>query len=104
MRRLLPLTLLTALAALSVTACSPDASDGPVVVVTTNILGDVVQNVVGDQADVKVLMPRGADPHSFEISASDAARVERADLLVSNGLGLEEGIGKTVDTARLRVS
>ena len=100
MRRLVPLTLLTALAALSVTACSPGTSDGPVVVVTTNILGDVVQNVIGDQADVMVLMPKNADPHSFEISASDAARVERADLLVSNGLGLEEGIGKTVGAAR----
>ncbi|OUS93575.1 zinc ABC transporter substrate-binding protein AztC [Rhodococcus sp. NCIMB 12038] len=100
MRRLLPLALLAALAALPVTACMPGSSDGPVVVVTTNILGDVVQNVVGDRADVTVLMPRGADPHSFEISASDAARVERADLLVSNGLGLEEGIGNTVDTAR----
>ncbi|MFC9551943.1 zinc ABC transporter substrate-binding protein AztC [Rhodococcus sp. NPDC056960] len=100
MRRLLASALLTALAALPLTACAPGASDGPIVVVTTNILGDVVQNVVGDQADVMVLMPRGADPHSFEISASDAARVERADLLVSNGLGLEGGIGRTVDAAR----
>ena len=65
MRRLLPLTLLTALAALSVTACSPGASDGPVVVVTTNILGDVVQNVVGDRADVTVLMSRTDDPRTY---------------------------------------
>ena len=79
---------------------SAAGSNGPLVVVTTNILGDVVENVVGDEVEVMVLMPRDADPHSFEISAAEAARVERSDLVVSNGLGLEEGITKTVDTAR----
>lgn len=84
-----------------VSACGPGrGSDGPLVVVTTNILGDVVENLVGDEAEVMVLMPRGADPHSFAISASEAARVEQADLIVANGLGLEEGVAKTVDTAR----
>ncbi|MCQ4121144.1 zinc ABC transporter substrate-binding protein AztC [Rhodococcus tibetensis] len=100
LRRLVPLSLLLALAASVVTACGASTSNGPVVVVTTNILGDVVENVVGDQAEVMVLMPRNADPHSFEISAPEAARVESADLIVSNGLGLEEGLGKTVDSAR----
>lgn len=100
LRRLVPLGLLLALTASAVTACTSSASDGPLVVVTTNILGDVVENVVGDQADVMVLMPRNADPHSFEISAPEAARVESADLVVSNGLGLEEGLGSTVEAAR----
>ncbi|WP_240945562.1 zinc ABC transporter substrate-binding protein AztC [Rhodococcus sp. HNM0569] len=82
-------------------ACSPaGGSDRPLVIATTNIVGDLVRNVVGDTAEVRVLMPRNADPHSFEISASDAAQVERADLVVANGLGLEEGLGNTVDAAR----
>ncbi len=73
---------------------------GPVeVVASTSILGDVVGSVVGEHGVVEVLMPRGADPHSFQISARQAAAMRRADLVVVNGLGLEEGMGGAVETA-----
>lgn len=91
----------TALAlAVLATGCSgPSADDRPLVAVTTNILGDVVQQVVGEQAEVMVLMPPGADPHSFEVSAREAAELRRADLVVENGLGLEEGVARHVVAA-----
>ncbi len=73
--------------------------DRPLVAVTTNILGDVVSEVVGDAAEVMVLMPAGADPHSFEVSAQEAARLRTADLVVENGLGLEEGVSRHVRAA-----
>ncbi|WP_249522160.1 zinc ABC transporter substrate-binding protein AztC [Modestobacter marinus] len=76
------------------------ADDRPLVVVTTNILGDVVGELVGEQAEVLTLMPAGADPHSFEVSAQLAARMREADLLVANGLGLEEGVARHVEAAR----
>ncbi len=77
-----------------------EASDGrPVIVVSTNILGDVVEEVVGSEAQVVTLMRPDADPHSFEISARDAARLRSADLVVSNGLGLEEGLQQHLDAA-----
>jgi len=79
--------------------CSSAGSDRPLVAVTTNILGDVVTEVVGDAADVMVLMPPGADPHSFEVSAQEAARLRAADLVVENGLGLEEGVARHVEAA-----
>lgn len=79
--------------------CSSEGSDRPLVAVTTNVLGDVVAEVVGDTADVLVLMPPGADPHSFEVSAQQAARLRSADLVVENGLGLEEGIARHVEAA-----
>ncbi|WP_253953925.1 zinc ABC transporter substrate-binding protein AztC [Schaalia sp. 19OD2882] len=75
------------------------AHSKPSIVVTTNILGDVVEQVVGDLAQVHTLMPRNADPHSFGISAQDALLMQEADLLVTNGMGLEEGLGKHVETA-----
>ena len=85
---------------LGVAGCSATAAaDGPLVVVTTNILGDVVERVVGDQARVVTLMPPNADPHSFEISAQEAALILDADVIVSNGLGLEEGLQRHVDAA-----
>lgn len=75
------------------------AGDRPTIVVTTNILGDVVENVVGDAAEVTTLMKPNADPHSFEISAQEAGLLSRADLVVSNGLGLEEGLQQHLDRA-----
>lgn len=90
---------LVALTAVGLVGCTPPAQDGPLVVVTTNILGDVVSQVVGDEAEVMVLMKPDADPHSFEISAREAARILSADLIVANGLGLEEGLQRHLDAA-----
>ena len=82
-----------------VTGCGAAASDRPTVYVTTNILGDVVTEIAGDRLDVVTLMAPGADPHSFELSAQQAAGMRAADLVVANGLGLEEGLTQHVDAA-----
>lgn len=87
-------TLLTAL-----TGCAVDEDRRPVVYVTTNILGDVASEIAGDDLEVITLMAPGADPHSFEISARQAAGMRDAELVVSNGLGLEEGLLSQVDAA-----
>ncbi|GGX36307.1 ABC transporter substrate-binding protein [Streptomyces lomondensis] len=97
--RTLLLALLTLLPAGAATACT-DSDDRPRVVVTTNILGDITREIVGDQADVTVLMKPNADPHSFGLSAVQAAELERADLVVFNGLGLEENVLRHVEAAR----
>ncbi|MDG9722947.1 MULTISPECIES: zinc ABC transporter substrate-binding protein AztC [unclassified Streptomyces] len=80
------------------TACTT-GDDRPDIVVTTNILGDITREVVGDEADVTVLMKPNADPHSFGLSAVQAAELERADLVVYNGLGLEENVLRHVAAA-----
>lgn len=84
---------------LAATGCSAAASDGSTVVVTTNILGDITRSVVGDEAELTVLMSPNADPHSFGISAQQAAALENAGLVVYNGLGLEEGVLRHVESA-----
>jgi zinc/manganese transport system substrate-binding protein len=92
-------------------ACSSNGSPGgssagssggdrPTVAVTTNILGDVVENLVAGDADVVTVMPVGVDPHEFQASARDVARVREADALVVNGAGFEEGLADVVDSAR----
>ncbi|MFD5318314.1 zinc ABC transporter substrate-binding protein AztC [Streptomyces sp. NPDC127098] len=89
-----------ALALLPLAGCAPGGGDGGSgVVVTTNILGDITRRVVGDEAEVTVLMAPGADPHSFGVSARQAATLEDAELLVHNGLGLEEGVARNVAAA-----
>ncbi|MEU0540468.1 zinc ABC transporter substrate-binding protein AztC [Nocardia sp. NPDC005978] len=97
-------TLRTALAVLFpllllLPGCSGAQSDRIEIVVTTNILGDMTRVLAGDAANVTVLMPPGADPHQFAISAQQAARIDRAGLLVHNGLGLEEGVQRHVTAA-----
>ncbi|HEX2029030.1 MAG TPA: metal ABC transporter substrate-binding protein [Nitriliruptorales bacterium] len=60
------------------------------VVATTSILGDVVGNVVGGAGRVDTLMEAGIDPHSYRPSAEAARLLGTADLVVANGLQLEE--------------
>jgi len=74
------------------TAAPETAAELPTIVVTTNILGDIVTQAVGDLAEVEVIMPVGSDPHDFSPSARQAESMENADLLVVNGAGFEEGM------------
>lgn len=93
---------LVAVGALAVAACtgagsSPSpAPTGPAIVVTTPILGAVVKDLVGDRAEVTVLMPNPSDPHQWSPSAKDIEKVMNADLVVANGLALEEGLESTL--------
>ena len=89
---------------LALVACSDGASSdtgpGLQIVATTTILGDVARNVAGEAASVEVLMPVGADPHDFQASAQQLAAVQGADLVIVNGLGLEEGLLDALEAAR----
>lgn len=76
---------------------SSAGDDRPQVVVTTAILGDVVSSAVGDSVDVEVIVPPGADPHDFALSAKQAESMERADLLVVNGRNLEAAMTDVID-------
>jgi zinc/manganese transport system substrate-binding protein len=102
------LRLVGAAAALAVVAaaCSgggatPERGSASVVV-SYPILGAVVADLVGDRADVTVLMGNGVDPHDWSPSAKDIERVEKADLVVVNGLDLEEGLAKPLEEAEKR--
>lgn len=91
MRRNLLLILILTLALLA--SCSPLTSEDSgklTVVVTTNIIGDVVSNIGGDSINLTTLIGTGQDPHSFEPTPRDLAAIEDADLVFINGLDLEE--------------
>ncbi|MGV3760159.1 MAG: metal ABC transporter solute-binding protein, Zn/Mn family [Actinomycetota bacterium] len=80
-------------------ACSSDDDASADIVVTTNVLGDVVRTIVGDDASVHVVMPPAANPHDFSASAQEAARRREAAVIVVNGRGFEEGLLDTVEAA-----
>lgn len=67
---------------------------------TTTMLGDVVGDIMecaGGNAET--LMPVGADPHDFSPSSEQVATLVNADVVVANGLGLEEGLTDALDSA-----
>ncbi len=69
------------------------------IVVTHAVLGAVVSDLVGDRAAVTVLMGDGVDPHDWSPSARDLESVYGADLVVANGLDLEEGLHGALEQA-----
>lgn len=76
------------------------AIDQPLqVVATTTIVGDVVRNIAGDRVQLTVLMPPGADPHSFEPTPQDVASIANADIVFINGVGLEEFLEPLLENA-----
>ena len=83
-------------------ACSssePESSARPNIVVTYSVLGSVVTDLVGDAADVTILIPDGQDPHDFQPSARDIETINNADIVVSNGLDFEEGLEDVLASA-----
>ncbi|MCW5877973.1 MAG: zinc ABC transporter substrate-binding protein [Anaerolineales bacterium] len=73
------------------------SSEGLQVVATTSIVGDVISQIGGQHVEVTVLIPAGADPHGFEPTPQDAAALTSADVVVANGLGLEESLQALLD-------
>ena len=69
------------------------------VVATTTIVGDVAAQVGGDLIQLSVLLPVGIDPHSFEPTPQDVAKVAEADLIFANGAGLEEFLDNLIESA-----
>jgi len=70
------------------------------IVVTYSVLGSLVKDLVGDQANVTVSIPDGLDPHEWSPSAKDIEAINKADLVVQNGLNMEEGMEDVLTTAK----
>ncbi len=88
------LSLLT-MAVLLLSACGGASTGGGgrlKVVASTTIIGDVVAQVGGDRIELTVLFPPGADPHTFEPRPQDMVAISQAQVIVLNGLGLEEAL------------
>jgi len=82
--------LLKGLVLFTLVFASPAAAHDPVKVVASfSILGDMVEQVTGDLADVTTIVGPDADAHVYQPSASDAIAVTKADVIFVNGLGFE---------------
>lgn len=74
----------------------PEVRDRPLIVVTTNLLADVVRNIVKDSADVHSLMGPGVDPHLYKASIGDLRKLVAADYVFYQGLHLEGKLGEVL--------
>jgi manganese/zinc/iron transport system substrate-binding protein len=64
------------------------------VLATTGMIADAARQIGGDRVDVTPLMGPGVDPHLYQPTARDQARLKSAQLILYNGLHLE---GKMAD-------
>jgi zinc/manganese transport system substrate-binding protein len=95
------LLVLLVLGLASTLSCQPATrTEKKTIVVTYSVLGSIVRELVGDQAIVVVPIPNGLDPHEWTPSAKDIETINKADLVIENGLGLESGMEKTLATAK----
>jgi ABC-type Zn uptake system ZnuABC Zn-binding protein ZnuA len=67
--------------------------------VTTNIVGDIVQQVGGDHVQVHSLLRPGADPHTYHPVPADLQKIAGAQLVVLHGLGLDDWAGRLIDSS-----
>ncbi|WP_046227906.1 metal ABC transporter substrate-binding protein [Paenibacillus dauci] len=58
---------------------------------------EFTSKVAGDLADVQVLIPPGTEPHDWEPTPQDIAKITDADMLVYNGAGLESWMTQVQD-------
>jgi ABC-type Zn uptake system ZnuABC Zn-binding protein ZnuA len=96
-RRVLALAFVVAVLA---AACgggggSPSEADTTLrVVTTTTVFADLVGQVGGPDVTVHSLVPKGGEVHTFDPTPRGFESVARAQLLVANGLGLDDWLVK----------
>jgi zinc/manganese transport system substrate-binding protein len=101
-RRLLPLALVPLLALSGCSAgAGSGADDGRIRVVTsTDVWGDVVQQVGGSAVQVDSLISGSdRDPHEYQADARDQLAVSRAQLVVVNGGGYDDFLSQLLKNA-----
>ena len=99
---------LLATAALLFSGCkrAEPPSARPLVVASFFPLHDLARQIAGTNCDVRCLVPPGGDPHHEDPTPEMAHLVERADLVLTLGLGMDgwvEKLARTGPTNRLVV-
>jgi ABC-type Zn uptake system ZnuABC Zn-binding protein ZnuA len=84
------MALLAGLAGTAVGQSPSPAPDALTVVTTTTVFADIVHSIAGEHAEVTSIIPAGVGPEDYEPKPEDALLLADADLIVSNGIGLDD--------------
>jgi ABC-type Zn uptake system ZnuABC Zn-binding protein ZnuA len=69
------------------------------VVTTTTVFADIVRHVGGSRVAVTSIIPSGVGPEDFEPKPDDARTLADAQLVVSNGVGLDDFLDRLIASA-----
>lgn len=77
--------------------CKDKADDGKIKVYASfYTMYDFAQKIAGDDIKVYNIMPQGADAHDYEPSTKDIINLNKADIFIYNGLGMEHWVDKVL--------
>ena len=95
----LDVTSWIAVALLGVVGCGrtdAPSTGRPIIVTTILPVHCIAANIAGDKAEVVSLMSAAADVHDFQMTPRDRQLINRASLVIANGLGLEPWLRRVV--------
>lgn len=69
------------------------------VVTSVSPITNIVKNIGGDRINLTGLVPEGVNSHTFEPVPSDIVKLGKADLVIINGLYLEDPLEKVVNAS-----
>ena len=81
---------------------SSSAQERPRVVATASMIADMTEQLAGELVDVRCIVPIGGDPHLYDPTPRDASLVNRAQLLLRNGLTCEGWLNELIETSGTR--
>ena len=73
-------------------------ADAIQVVTTTTVFADIVRNVGGSRTNVRSIVPPGVGPEDYEPKPADAKALADAQLIVSNGVGLDDFLDRLLSS------
>lgn len=98
-RSFIIITLLVA--TLALLSCEPSNNNkSETIVVTTNIIGNSIKEIVKNDVPIITLMNSEIDPHSYDASPNDYKQISNAKVVISNGLHLEGKIHEALLNTR----
>ena len=84
----------------SITGSTTNTSQKLNVVTSVSPITNIIKNVGGNRIDLTGLVPEGVNSHTFELVPSNVVKVNNADLVIIDGLGLETNIEDVAQEAR----
>lgn len=98
--RTLAIAATTALVGVTLAACSEESQQASDIVATTGAWADVASAVTGEDVEA-IITGDAVDPHHFEPSAKDLARIKQAETVVANGGGYDAALYTAAEQDRI---
>ena len=84
----------------SISSCSSETSEGPEIIATTDVWADVAAAVTGGEVEA-IITGDAVDPHHYEATAKDLARIKSAGTVVANGGGYDAALYTAAEQDRV---